>query len=158
MLNHLCYLELSSFFLRCFAGNGKGVLKETLQAATGDYYGLMSKDAVVTAPGQRAPSKNAPTDHIYELMGVRLAITDETAEREQVDLGLVLGMTGGGATKARCLFGRNVKFNITHTPFVQTNYPPTMSATAVKDNVRIVMLAQTASIPPTPPTASEMTG
>lgn len=106
-----------------------------LQAATGDYYGAMSKDAVVTAPGQRAPSKNAPTNYIYELMGVRLAITDETAEREQVDLGLVLGMTGGGETKARCLHANNVEFTITHTPFVQTNYPPAMSASAIKDNV-----------------------
>ncbi|GAQ84945.1 hypothetical protein KFL_002130220 [Klebsormidium nitens] len=116
-------------------GNGKGVLKEVLQAATGDYFGGMSKDAVVTAPGQKSSSKNAPTNYIYELMGVRLAVTDETAEGERVDLGLLLGMTGGGKTKARCLYGNNVEFTITHTPFVQTNYPPAMSATAIKENV-----------------------
>ncbi|GAQ93541.1 hypothetical protein KFL_016340010, partial [Klebsormidium nitens] len=115
--------------------NGKGVLKEVLQAATGDYFGGMSKDAVVTAPGQKSSSKNAPTNYIYELMGVRLAVTNETAEGERVDLGLVLGMTGGGKAKARCLYENNVEFTITHTPFVQTNYPPAMSATAVKENV-----------------------
>ncbi|GAQ91604.1 hypothetical protein KFL_008160040 [Klebsormidium nitens] len=135
IFNHDSELEEIFVLLLGAGGNGKGVLKETLQAATGDYYGLMSKDAVVTAPCQRVASKNAPTDYIYELMGVRLAITDETAEGEQVDLGLVLGMTGGGETKARPLHGRNVQFNITHTPFVQTNYPPTISASAVQDNV-----------------------
>ena len=107
-----------------------------LQAATGDYYGSMSKKAVVTAPGQKPSSKNAPTNHIYELMGVRLAVTDETAEGERVDLGLVLGLTGGGTVNARCLYVNNVEFTITHTPFVQTNYPPAMSAVAIKENVR----------------------
>ncbi|GAQ92595.1 hypothetical protein KFL_010650020 [Klebsormidium nitens] len=116
-------------------GNGKGALKEMLQAVAGDYYGTMSKDAVVTAPGQRAPSKNAPTNYLYELMGKRLAITDETAEGEQVDLGLVLAVTGGGSIKARCLHINNVEFVVTHTPFVQTNYPPVISATAILDNV-----------------------
>lgn len=106
-----------------------------LQAATGDYYGAMSKDAVVTAPGQKPSSKNAPTNYIFELMGVRLAVTDETADGERVDLGLVLAMSGGGKAKARCLYGNNVEFTITHTPFVQTNYPPAISATPVKDNV-----------------------
>lgn len=106
-----------------------------LQAAVGDYYGGMSKDAVVTAPGQKPSSKNAPTNYIFELMGVRLAVADETAEGERVDLGLVLGMTGGGKAKARCLYGNNVEFTITHTPFVQTNYPPAMVATAIKENV-----------------------
>ncbi|GAQ92895.1 hypothetical protein KFL_011860020 [Klebsormidium nitens] len=116
-------------------GNGKGALKEMLQAVVGDYYGTMSKDAVVTAPGQKASSKNAPTNHIYELMGVRLAVTDETAEEDQVDLGIVLAMTGSGTTKARCLHTNNVEFTVTHTPFVQTNYPPAICATAIKDNV-----------------------
>ncbi|GAQ92371.1 hypothetical protein KFL_009960010, partial [Klebsormidium nitens] len=116
-------------------GNGKGVLKETPQAATGDYYGTMSKDAIVKAPGQHAPSKNAPTNYIFELMGVRLAVTDETAKEERVDLGLVLAMTGGGSTKARGMRMNNVEFVITHTPFVQTNYPPVMLATEIKDNV-----------------------
>jgi phage/plasmid-associated DNA primase len=106
-----------------------------LQAATGGYYGTMSKDAVVTAPGQKPSLKNAPTNYIYDLMGVRPAVTDETAEGERVDLGLVLRMTGGGTTKARCLYGNPVDFTITHTPFVQTNYPPAMAATAIKENV-----------------------
>eukprot|EP00243_Klebsormidium_subtile_P007491 TRINITY_DN332_c0_g3_i1.p1 TRINITY_DN332_c0_g3~~TRINITY_DN332_c0_g3_i1.p1 ORF type:complete len:263 (-),score=45.62 TRINITY_DN332_c0_g3_i1:158-946(-) len=106
-----------------------------LQAVIGDYYGTMSKNAVVTAPGQKASSKNAPTNHIYELMGVRLAVTDETAEKEQVDLDLVLAMTGGGTIEVRCLYSNNVEFAITHTPFVQTNYPPAVSATAIKGNV-----------------------
>jgi putative DNA primase/helicase len=68
-------------------------------------------------------------------MGVRLAVTDETAEDERVDLGLVRGMTRGGSAKARCLFGNNVEFLITHTPFVQTNYPPAISDSAIKDNI-----------------------
>jgi putative DNA primase/helicase len=106
-----------------------------LQAATGGYYGTMSKDAVVTAPGQKPSSKNAPTNYIYDLMGVRLAVTDETAEGERVDLGLVLAMTEGGTTKARCLHTNPVDFTITHTPFIQTNYPPAMAATAIKENV-----------------------
>jgi putative DNA primase/helicase len=118
-----------------YAGNGKGVLKETLQAAIGDYHGAMSKDAVVTAPGQKAPSKNAPTNYIYDMMGLRIAVTDETAENERVDLWLLLAMTGGGDAKGRCLYGNPVDFTITHTPFVQTNYPPVIPATAVKDNV-----------------------
>jgi hypothetical protein len=50
--------------------NGKGVLKEMLQAATGGYFGGMPKDAVVTAPGQKPSLKNAPTNYIYDLMGV----------------------------------------------------------------------------------------
>lgn len=101
-----------------------------LQITTGEYYGAMSKDAVVAAPGQKAPSKNAPTNYVFDLMGVRLAVTDETAEGERVDMGLVLAMSGGGKAKARCLYGNNVEFTTTHTPFVQTNYPPAVSATA----------------------------
>lgn len=100
------------------AGNGKGVLKELMEATIGSYFGIMSKDAVVTAPGQRVASKNAPTNYLFELMGKRIAITDETNENERVDLGLVLSMTGGGRAKARPLYGNNVEFVITHTPII----------------------------------------
>jgi hypothetical protein len=72
-----------------------------LQAATGGHYGTMSKDAVVTTPSQKPSSKNAPTNYIYDLMGVRLAVTDETAEGERVDLGLVV--TVGRVSTARLL-------------------------------------------------------
>jgi phage/plasmid-associated DNA primase len=121
---------------RVSAGNGKGVLKEMVQATIGSYFGIMSKDAVVTPPGQRAASKNAPTNYLFELIGKRFAITDETNENERVDLCLVLSMTGGGKAKARPLYGNNVEFVITHTPIVQTNYAPELKTVEVKANIK----------------------
>jgi phage/plasmid-associated DNA primase len=96
----------------------------------------MSKDAVVTAPCQRAPSKNAPTDYLFELIGKRVAVMDETNENERVDLGLFLSISGGRRAKARPLYGKNIKFVISHTPFVQTNYAPELRAGEVKANIR----------------------
>jgi hypothetical protein len=55
-----------------------------LQAATGGYYGGKPKDAVVTAPGRKPSLKNAPTNYIYDLMGVRLAQAVKDAPREYV--------------------------------------------------------------------------
>lgn len=48
------------------SGNGKGVCKEMLEHTLGEYYGVMSEDAVVKAPGQRPPSKGAATGYIAE--------------------------------------------------------------------------------------------
>jgi phage/plasmid-associated DNA primase len=123
-------------FLLCFvllAGNGKGVCKQMLETTLGDdYYGVMSKDAVVKAPGQQAPSKCAATGYLAELHGKRVAITDETSLGERVDLGLVLMMTGGGKVSSRLLFQNNVSFRFSHTPFVQTNYNPEIPPTLAK--------------------------
>jgi putative DNA primase/helicase len=117
-----------------------------LQAAVGEYFG-----AIETAPGQKPSSKNAPTNYIVDLMGVRLAITDETGEGERVDLELVLSMTGGGTIKGRCLYGNPVEFTMTHPPFVQTNYTPTISATAAKEGIlnrlRVIPFPNTYVVP-----------
>jgi phage/plasmid-associated DNA primase len=96
----------------------------------------MSKDAVVTAPGQRAASKNAPTDYLFELIGKRFAVTDETNEKERVDLNLVLAITGEGRAKARPLYGNNVEFTIAHTPFIQTDYASELKTAEVKANIK----------------------
>lgn len=102
-----------------------------LETTVGDYYGVMSKDAVVKPPGQRPPSKGAATGYLAELQGKRVAITDETSPGERVDLALVLMMTGGGQVTSRLLYQNNVSFRFTHTPFIQTNYdleiPPTLA-------------------------------
>ncbi|GAQ93400.1 hypothetical protein KFL_015000020 [Klebsormidium nitens] len=105
-------------------GNGKGVCKQMLKTTLGKYYGVMSKDAVVKAPGQRPPVKGAATRYLSELQGKRVAVTDETSPGEHVDLGDVLKMTGGGMVASRLLFQNNVSFRFTHTPFIQTNYDP----------------------------------
>jgi phage/plasmid-associated DNA primase len=105
-----------------------------LEATLGNYYGVMTKDAVVKGPGQRPPSKGAATGYLAELRGLRIAITDETSPGERVDLGLVLQMTGGGKVMAQLLFKNNVAFRCSHTPFIQTNYDPEIPPTLAKQN------------------------
>ncbi|GAQ90320.1 hypothetical protein KFL_006270020 [Klebsormidium nitens] len=123
-------------FLLGSGGNGKGVCKQMLETTLGAYYGVMSKDAVVKPPGQRAPSKGAATGYLAELQGLRVAITDETSPGERVDLGLVLTMTGGGKISSRLLYQNNVSFRFSHTPFIQTNYDPEVPPTlAIQPNV-----------------------
>jgi hypothetical protein len=89
-----------------------------LETTPGDYYGVMSKDAVVKAPGQHPPSKGAATGYLAELRGFRVAITNETSPGERVDLGNVLMMTGGGKAFSRLLYQNNFSFRFTHTPFI----------------------------------------
>jgi putative DNA primase/helicase len=103
-----------------------------LEWTLGEYFGVMAKDAVVKPPGQRPPSKGAATGDLAELQGKRVAITDETSPGERVDLGLVLGMTGGGQVSARLLYRNNVMFRFSHTPFIQTNYDPEIPPTLAK--------------------------
>jgi phage/plasmid-associated DNA primase len=103
-----------------------------LERTLGDYFGVMAKDAVVKPPGQRPPSKGAATGYFAELQGKRVAITDETSPGERVDLGLVLGMTGGGQVSARLLYRNNVMFRFSHTPFIQTNHDPEIPPTLAK--------------------------
>jgi phage/plasmid-associated DNA primase len=123
--------ERGSLCLLC-TGNGKVVTKQMLEAMLGDYYGVMSKDAVVKPPGQRPSSKGAATGYLAELRGKRVAVTDETSPGERVDLGLVLMMTGGGQVKFRMLFENNTAFRFSHTPFIQTNYDPEIPPTLAK--------------------------
>lgn len=103
-----------------------------LESTVGDYYGVMSKDAVVKPPGQRPPFKGAATGYLAELRGMRVAITDETSPGERVDLGLILMMTGGGQVAARLNYQNNVSLRFTHTPFIQTNYDPEIPPTLAK--------------------------
>ncbi|GAQ92413.1 hypothetical protein KFL_010100020 [Klebsormidium nitens] len=119
-------------FLLGSGGNGKGVCKQMLETTLGDYYGVMSKDAVVKPPRQRPPSKGAATGYLAELRRKRIALTDETSPGERVDLGLVLEMTGGGKVQARALFENNSAFRFSHTPFIQTNYDPEIPPTLAK--------------------------
>ncbi|GAQ91319.1 hypothetical protein KFL_007640060 [Klebsormidium nitens] len=123
--------ELIAFLLGS-GGNGKGVVKQMLESTLGEYFSVMAKDAVVKALGQRPPSKGAATGYLAELQGFRVAITDETSPGERVDLGLVLGMTGGGQVSARLLYRNNVMFRFSHTPFIQTNYDPEIPPTLAK--------------------------
>ncbi|GAQ93317.1 hypothetical protein KFL_014360015 [Klebsormidium nitens] len=98
----------ASHFLTHLLWNGKGVCKQMLETTLGEYYGVMSKDAVVKAPGQHPPSKGAATGYLAELQGKRVAVTDETSPGERVDVGVVLKMTGGGKVSSRLLFQNNV--------------------------------------------------
>ncbi|GAQ81196.1 hypothetical protein KFL_000730320 [Klebsormidium nitens] len=98
----------------------------------GEYYGVMSKNAVVKAPGQHPPFEGAATGYLAELQGNRVAVTDETSPGERVDLGSVLMMTGGGKITSRLLFQNNVSFRFIHTRFIQTNYDPKIPPTLAK--------------------------
>ncbi|GAQ93126.1 hypothetical protein KFL_013140030 [Klebsormidium nitens] len=124
--------EEITVFLLGSGGNGKGVCKQMLEITLGEYYGVISKDAVVKAPGQHPPSKGAATGYLAELQGKRVAVTDETSPGERVDLGNVLMMTGGGMVASRLLYQNNVSFRFTHTPFIQTNYDPEIPPTLAK--------------------------
>jgi phage/plasmid-associated DNA primase len=125
-------IVLTCFSSRFPSGNGKGVVKQMLGCTLGEYFGVMVKDAVVKPPEQRPPSKGAATGYLAELQGKRVAITDETSPGERVDLGLVLGMTGGGQVSARLLYRNNVMFPFFQTPFIQTNYDPEIPSTLAK--------------------------
>jgi phage/plasmid-associated DNA primase len=107
-----------------FVGNGKGVWKEMLKALLGAYFCAMSRDAVVKTPGQRPPSKGAPTAYVFSLKDKRIAFSDETEEGQQVDMALCLSLNGGGETVARDLYSKDVEFTLTHTTFIQTNNLP----------------------------------
>jgi hypothetical protein len=95
-----------------------------LKALLGAYFCAMSRDAVVKIPGQRPPSKGAPTAYVFALKDKRIAFSDETEEGQQVDMALCLSLNGGGETVARDLCSKDVEFTLTHTTFIQTNNLP----------------------------------
>ncbi|GAQ79182.1 phage/plasmid primase-like protein [Klebsormidium nitens] len=111
-------------FLVGLGGNGKGVTKEMLEKTFGPYCGVMSKDVVVKTAGQRPVSKGAPTPHMHAPKGLRLSITDETAEEEELDAASVKATTGGGLISARAPYGQTETFPLMNLPVLMTNHPP----------------------------------
>jgi putative DNA primase/helicase len=105
--------------------NGKGALKQAISKAFGSYYTVMNKDCFIKPGGRRA--EGAATSHIMQLKGARLAICDESEEKQQINGASIKEMSGGGSVTARELFSKPETFVPTHKAVLLTNHKPDIS-------------------------------
>lgn len=102
--------------------NGKSALKQAITKAFGSYYTVMNKDCIIKPGGRRA--EGAATSHIIQLKGTRLAVSDESEEKQQINGSSIKEMSGGGAVTARELFSKPETFVPTHKAVLVTNHKP----------------------------------
>lgn len=105
--------------------NGKSALKQAITRAFGTYYTVMNKDCFIKSGGKRA--EGAATSHIMQLKDARLAISDESEERQQINGACIKEMSGGGTVTARELFSKPETFVPTHKAVLITNHKPDIS-------------------------------
>jgi P4 family phage/plasmid primase-like protien len=105
--------------------NGKSALKQAITRAFGTYYTVMNKDCFIKSGGKRA--EGAATSHIVQLKDTRLAMSDESEEKQQINGACIKEMSGGGMVTARELFQKPETFVPTHKSVLITNHKPDIS-------------------------------
>jgi P4 family phage/plasmid primase-like protien len=114
-------------------GNGKGVLKQAILAAWGDYGIICSKHIFMKPKDDTA---SAATSHLAQLKGIRISIADELDDGKIINASTIKEQTGGGAICARELFERPKNFVPTHKLALLTNNKPRIPLEEVNDGLR----------------------
>jgi len=102
--------------------NGKDTIFDTLKAVLGPLVGVVSTDLFVSQDKFR--SGGAPTPHLVDLQGKRIAWGSETKQGDKLNVAQIKLLTGGGDISARQLQGRQYSFTPTHKLFLMTNHKP----------------------------------
>lgn len=103
--------------------NGKSALMAAIMRAFGSYAGLISHRVLLhTLPGQH------PTE-LMDLMGLRLALLEETPEEGNLDTHQLKTIIGTPYIAARRMRQDTITFPTTHSLFINTNHYPLVATT-----------------------------
>jgi len=114
--------HLFTLFFGIEGRNGKDTLFELLKEVLGPLVGVVSTDVFISQDRFRAGG--APTPHLVDLQGKRMAWGSETRQSDKLNIAQIKLLTGGGDISARQLHGRQYSFTPTHKLFLMTNYKP----------------------------------
>lgn len=119
--------------------NGKSVLIDTVSTVLGDYASPMPDGLLTSSKWDRHPTE------IASLLGLRLCFAEETSDRAELDEAKVKRLTGGSELRARFMHKDYFSFQPSHTPFLVTNYMPTIhgSDEGIWRRVKVVQFAHT---------------
>ncbi len=119
--------EEKVFVYKGKAGNSKGLLLESIQAACGD---LMTPMPIEKFLKQiNPPNPDSPSASTLLLRGKMLCITSEPNEGAIFGTGKLKELSGGNYLTARAPYGKkNITFHQTHTIIIETNYTIHVSA------------------------------
>jgi putative DNA primase/helicase len=116
--------KVTEHVLPIFTGigcNGKSTLVELLLAAFGDYAIAADPELLVEQKFSQHPTGQA------DLLGVRLAVTQETDEGRRLAAATVKRLTGGDKIRARRMRQDFFEFEPSHTAIMVTNHRPRVS-------------------------------
>jgi putative DNA primase/helicase len=103
--------------------NGKGTLIKALQYVMGRLSGSIQSEMLLQARIQR--SSAGPSPDILDLRGLRMAFAAETDEGQRFSAAKVKWLTGADQLIARGINEKKqVRFDPTHTIFLNTNFKP----------------------------------
>lgn len=103
--------------------NGKSAFMAAIMRAFGSYGGLISHRVLLhTLPGQH------PTE-LMDLMGLRLALLEETPEEGNLDTHQLKTVIGTPYIAARRMRQDTITFPTTHSLFINTNHYPLVATT-----------------------------
>ncbi len=98
--------------------NGKSTLIDVVMMAFGDYSMTAERGLLIEHKG------DAHTTGQADLLGVRLAVSNEISAGKRLDAGVVKSLTGGDPVKARKMHKDNIEFAASHTVLLVTNHKP----------------------------------
>ncbi len=116
--------KVTEHVLPIFTGvgcNGKSTLVELMLAAFGDYGIAADPELLVEQKFSQHPTGQA------DLLGVRLAVTQETDEGRKLAAATVKRLTGGDKIRARKMRQDFFEFEPSHTAIMVTNHRPRVS-------------------------------
>jgi putative DNA primase/helicase len=98
-------------------GNGKSSLVAAVEAALGSHARKVPERLLMARPSDH------PTE-LTELLGVRVALAEETPESHGLNLKRLKDLLGTPTLTARKIAKDNITWAATHTLFLTTNHPP----------------------------------
>lgn len=107
--------------LHGFGSNGKSVLLNSLKGALGKYYGSMHRDVILEGP---KASRGAADPNMAVLENTRLAVCEETGEKNRLDDTIVKNISGETEIVTRNLYETTKSFIPTFQPILATNHKP----------------------------------
>lgn len=102
--------------------NGKSSLIVGLQAALGDYMGMISERTLLSKDGDHSTE-------LTDLRGMRLAVIEELPQNGTLNIKRLKDTLGTSKITARRMRENNITWSATHSMFLTTNYIPKVTET-----------------------------
>ncbi|MGZ8915198.1 MAG: phage/plasmid primase, P4 family [Methylobacter sp.] len=130
-------------FVFCFGlgANGKSVLADTLRFILGDYARAIAVETLTEAKRNAA----AASPDLAELIGARLALSNETEDGAALAESLIKDLVAGGTTSVRKLYGPPIQFTPQFKLMMLGNHKPIIRGTdhAIWRRVRLIPFRRT---------------
>jgi len=106
--------------------NGKDTIINTVYSVLGREIAKSVSPDVMLQSGARGSGSATP--ELYDLMGTRIAVVNETEEHARIKTAQIKALTGGTTISTRPLYGDYLQFKPTHTMLLITNHRPPVPA------------------------------